>query len=147
MLRFFQSATVGLALAILSACGGQQLASSGVVVTPSGQSTVSRTARDATNFCAVHDHIKVRPCPVKLTSKTVGGITVTVTGRGVVSAEVYPGTGEYPIINVQQINDTQFLITSGPSCGTISGFEFAAFGASGNYLGFGWTNIINKYCP
>ncbi len=95
-------------------------------------------------------HINVKPCPVHLTRHTKAGIVVTVSGPHVVGsylghiASCFNGKICY---NAERVgsSQTEWLITSGPSCGRAD-VEFDATNAHGKQVGYFFLKVSNKYC-
>lgn len=101
--------------------------------------------------CAGSHHVRVTPCPARLTKHTTQGVIVIVRGRRVADSEIgrinscFNGQNCYNIARVGS-SRTQWLITSGESCG-VADVEFDAMNAHGRQVGLYFLKVSNKYCP
>jgi len=94
--------------------------------------------------------VEALPCPVKLTKKNGGTVTVSVNGPGVVLAVVIGSdcAGPASVCDVSQTGYTQFAISSVPGqnvCGNAY-VVFEGVTASGTPVGTATVKVINKYC-
>jgi hypothetical protein len=96
-------------------------------------------------------HVIVTPCPVKLTRHTKHGVVVTVSGPKVVGSYLGRINGCFNAQNCYNAerygsSETQWLITSGQSCGGAD-VEFEGINAHGHNVGYFFLKVSNKYCP
>jgi hypothetical protein len=144
-----------LAIALLSACGGQQVAGNTAGVAPPGQPMFSKVAPD-NKKCGGTNGVSVSPCPLIISKKSKGLAWFNVEGNGVVTSYLagYQQEGNCyskdgaEICSVQNLASppTYWGATSGPHCGKAKQLTFYAYGVSG-FIGYGYLRIINKYCP
>lgn len=138
-------ATCGLMASMLSACGGQQVAQSGSPLMPLTKGH-GHNVIPPPGSCGGTNQVRVRPCPVRLTRKTINtGVVVTVTGTGITAADL---VGYCDVCNAARLGNTwtQFTITSGAYCGTQE-LEFEARNSTPYAVGYGYLKVKNKYCP
>lgn len=101
--------------------------------------------------CAGTRHVTVDPCPVVLTEYTRAGIVVTVKGQHVADSKLgrfascFNNEHCYDAERIDS-SQTQWRITSGPSCGDAL-VKFRALSSRGRRIGFFYEEISNKYCP
>jgi hypothetical protein len=135
-------------ISALAGCEGSQVAvpQSATQARLAATGFASRITPDRKGQCGGTHHVRVRPCPVNLTAKTKHGITVTVSGPGVSgSTQGYNGCAYQGYCDVQQLNGTQYLITSGADCGNVL-LEFSGNNASGQSVGIAFLTVRNEYC-
>lgn len=139
------------ALSICAGCtSGQPSSQAGpasVVPTQRGERPEIQPDKD----CGGTGHVRVTPCPVRLTKHTTQGVIVTVRGRRVADSEIgrinscFNGQNCYNLARVGS-SRTQWLITSGESCGAAD-VEIDAMNAHGRQVGLFFLKVSNKYCP
>jgi hypothetical protein len=147
--RVLSFAALAFGLTLFAACAsGQQNSQPGSAVVPfTHQVNFSSIVPDKP-FCGGTGGVSVTPCPVKLTKKTrKKGVVVTVGGPGVAEAGIYYDSC-YP--KCYYTNDgssyLMYVIKSGPYCGD-GRMGFNAVNASGQPVGDGYLEVVNKYCP
>ncbi|MGA8576146.1 MAG: hypothetical protein WB609_10780 [Candidatus Cybelea sp.] len=138
-------------LSILAACSsGQPTSQAGFSAVPPGQQGRIPLAITPDKDCAGAGGVTVAPCPVRLTRHTKSGIIVTVSGPGVVNSYLGRINGCFNgrrCYNAERVgsSETQWLITSGRSCGRAD-VEFDGVNASGGRVGYYFLKVANKYC-
>jgi hypothetical protein len=101
--------------------------------------------------CGSAGHVKVKPCPIRLTSHTQSGIVVTVSGPGVVNSYLgqinscYSGKLCY-FVEREGSSQTQWRFTPGTVCGGAE-VEFDGINARGRRVGYTFLQLNNTYCP
>jgi hypothetical protein len=141
---------VAASLFVLSACTqGQQASQSGSAVPQVRGAGLSSSVVPAKD-CGGTGGVTVTPCPVRLTKDTKPGVVVTVSGPGVVSSYLGRINGcfnGHTCYNAERegSSETQWRITSGPSCGRAD-VEFEGVDASGGKVGYFFLKVANKFC-
>jgi hypothetical protein len=143
-------AAVG-ALALLAGCASGLPVSQTGFSAPNAQRGVVPATIVPDKNCGGTNHVKVAPCPVRLTKHTKSGIVVTVSGPGVVNSYLGKLNGCFSgklCYNAERYgsSQTQWLITSGTHCGGAD-VEFDGVNASGGVVGYFFLKVSNRYCP
>jgi hypothetical protein len=151
MFREVRTLTILGALFLLAACGSSQPFYQTSAVAPSSQRVSSPSSITPDKGCGGVHHVKVAPCPIRLTRHTKSGIVVTVSGPRVFNSALgtiqscYSGHICYYIARYGS-SQTQWLITSGGYCDRAT-LEFDGENARGKRVGYAFLEIANKYCP
>ena len=149
MNRWIHALAMTAAGSLLASCGStpqQSELDAGVAPNAIGAASVS-PFKD----CGSARGVKVRPCPIHLNKHTISGIVVTVSGHHVVNSYLGRLNGCFNgelCYNAERYgsSQTQWLITSGSSCGRAD-VEFYGVDAAGNEVGYFFLKVANKYCP
>jgi hypothetical protein len=138
-------------LSVLAACSsGESTSQAGLSAVPPVQQGRVPLAIAPDKNCGGVNGVTVTPCPLRLTRHTKAGIVVTVSGPGVVNSYLGRINGCFNghlCYNAERVgsSETQWLITSGPSCGGAD-VEFEGVNASGGKVGYFFLKVANKYC-
>jgi hypothetical protein len=121
------------------------------VGTPSQPPAAGASAIKPDKDCGSAGGVKVAPCPVRLGKHTKSGVVVTVSGHGVVNSYLGSLNGcfnGYLCYNAERYgsSQTQWLITSGSSCGAAD-VQFMGVDSHGNVVGYFFLKVSNHYCP
>jgi hypothetical protein len=134
--------TLSLSVLLLEACAQQQFgAPYHLGVVPSSRDSAGRLVKE----CWSQNGVKVRPCPVKLTSPSQK-VSVTVSGPGVVSGS-YLGSC-YDVCSITLVRHgkpVRWRIVPGTSCGKAA-LLFQGLNRRYIVVGNAALTIINKSC-
>lgn len=147
-----RSARVVALLSFLTACASnpQGPSNAAAVVAASQRASLPVPAKRGGLGCYGTFGVEALPCPVKLTKRDAGKVSVSVTGPQVALATVIASdcAGSGSVCNVIQIGYAEFEITSVPGenlCG--KGYVvFEGLTASESPIGTATVRVVNKYC-
>ena len=127
---------------LLVACESRQ---PGVASPPVVVPSLSGLPTGLNEKCGGENGVKVRPCPVKLTSNSQK-VTVEISGPGVVSGSYLGSCYDVcSIVLVRHGKPVKWRITPGTSCGK-SGLLFQGINRHDILVGNADLTIINKSC-
>jgi hypothetical protein len=133
---------LSLSVLLLEACAQQQFgAPSHLGAVPSSRNSAGRLVKE----CWTQNGVKVRPCPVKLTSPSQK-VIVEIRGPGVVSG-TYEGSC-YDVCTITLVHHgkpVRWSIVPGTSCGK-AGLLFQGLNRGYIVVGNAGLTIINKSC-
>ena len=140
-MKFRTFGAVAVTVSFLTACASSEVAS---------QIGSSPTASHEILGCYGTFGVEATPCPVRLTKRNHGAVTVAVSGPGVALAAVIGSdcAGSGTVCNVTQTGTTQFSISSVPGqnrCGTAY-VVFEGLTSSKTPIGTATVKVINRYC-
>lgn len=143
--RLSLSSALLFAVSLLAACAtGQNSQPGSGVVPPSSKTVGASTVPDFKN-CGGQNGVRVRPCPVKLTSRSQK-VIVTISGPGVVSGSYQGSCYEICTITILHRHKyTKWQIIPGVSCGK-AGLLFQGFNRKYIVVGNAALTIVNKSC-
>lgn len=149
MFKVGSSALTGvciLMLTVLSACGGQQAPQTGSLLSGQGLSRLAPAAE----HCDGTGGVKVRPCPVIITTKH-SMPEVKVSGPNVVDSAIKTNSknrsGCGRICGVGQLSSDSlaYYVYPGSKCGSAN-LAFYGYDQDGDTVGIGNLEVTNKDC-
>jgi len=144
-------AAISVSVVFLSACAsGQQSSSAGAAIVPAASRTAVSPAKHRVLGCYGTLGVEATPCPVRLTTKNGGSVTVSVSGPNVALSAVIASdcVGPGSVCNVTQIGYLQYDISSIPGknkCGKAY-VVFEGLTAKEVPVGTATVKVINYDC-
>lgn len=136
---------LAFAASVLTACATDQNSQPGSAVMPPASEPLGASIAPDFKKCGGQNGVRVRPCPVKLTSRSQK-VVVTISGPGVVSGSYLGSCYEICTITLLHRHKyTKWQIIPGVSCGK-AGLSFQGFNRNYIVVGSAALTIVNKSC-
>lgn len=149
-MRYAQVVVVGSLLLGLVGCQGSLNSPTSYAPAGAPQGQFSRTGPDADN-CGGSGQVRVRPCPVTLTTKH-STVDVTVSGPNVVDSAQKTNSKNHSrcgqVCEVGQFSSSkplEYVVSAGSKCGSVE-IGFYGYNGGGQTVGIGRLEVINKDC-